>query len=261
MKMDQVAAQTYTVREHLKTPAAIATSLHRLREIGYQAVELAGFGPIADKDLKAMLDGEGLACFSSHEPSEQLFNHTDQVIAKVKAFGCPVVAYPYPSGVSLETSDDVRAFSRQLEKTGKEMADAGIQLLYHNHDIEFRRIEGALILDTIYASTNRRSLGAELDTYWIQAGGNDPAEWCARMKGRLPILHMKDYAVQRNQEGKMHSAFKEVGSGNLNWKEIVKAAEKAGCRRFVVEQDSNWVENDPFKSLKASFDFIRDFLC
>jgi sugar phosphate isomerase/epimerase len=261
MKIDQVAVQLYTIREHLKTSADFAKSLKRLREIGYKGVELAGLGPLTDKELKAMLDGEGLTCVSSHEPGEQLFNHTDQVIARLKTLGCQVAAYPYPSGVPLETSDDVHAFIRQLEKAGRQMGEAGIHLLYHNHNIEFRRIEGRLILGMIFDSTDRLTLGAELDTYWTQAGGDDPSRWCARLKGRLPILHMKDYGVQKNPEGGVQSAFKEIGRGNLSWREIVKAAEKAGCRKFVIEQDANWIDNDPFASLKVSYDFVREHLC
>jgi len=172
-----------------------------------------------------------------------------------------VAAFPYPSGIPLETEKDVKAFIRQLDDAGRRLRDAGIGFLYHNHNMEFRRIGGALILDMIFNSIDPRVLGAELDTYWVQAGGNDPARWCAKLKGRLPILHMKDFGVQDKYEGVPLSVFKEIGRGNLDWPGIIAAAEKAGCTQFIVEQDSNWIEGDPFKSLKASFDFITEKLC
>ena len=68
---------------------------------------------------------------------------------------------------------------------------------------------------------------------------------------------MKDYGV--NAERKR--VFAEIGSGNMNWDDIVPAAEEAGCRWFIVEQDNDWVDNDPFKSLKVSLRYIRENLC
>jgi sugar phosphate isomerase/epimerase len=260
MKMNQVAVQLYSIRDYLKTPDMIAKSLHRIREIGYQSVELAGLGPMADKDLRGILDTEGLACLSSHEPGEQLFNDTARIIDRLRTLGCPIAVYPYPAGVSFETTQDVKSFALQLEKAGRALAEARIELLYHNHNIEFKRVDGAFILDTIFDSVPRNCLGSELDTYWVQAGGDSPTRWCGKLKGRLSILHMKDFGLQEHYEGVPSSVFKEIGSGNLDWKEIIHAAEKAGCRKFVVEQDANWMDNDPFTSLRTSFDFIREHL-
>ncbi len=260
MKLDQVAVQLYTVRDYLKTPEDVAKSLRKIRGIGYRAVELAGLCPIGNRELKAMLDGEGLACFSSHEGGEQLFKHTDQVVEKLTALGCGSAVYPYPN-LATDTAAEVDSLIAQLDRAGKLLAEAKISLLYHNHNMEFRRFGGRLMLDMIYDGIDGRNLGAELDTYWVQAGGQSPERWCARLKGRLSILHMKDFGVEDRYEGVPRSVYKEVGLGNLDWTGIVKAAEKAGCRRFVVEQDGNWIDNDPFKSLKASYDFLEGKLC
>jgi sugar phosphate isomerase/epimerase len=134
-------------------------------------------------------------------------------------------------------------------------------LLYHNHNMELRRVDGRLVLEMIFAQTDPRFLASELDTYWIQAGGGDPVAWCRKLKGRLPILHMKDYGVQDTWETVPGSVFKEIGKGNLGWVEICAAAEESGCRTFVVEQDANWIGGNPFESLRVSFDFVRESLC
>ena len=75
-------------------------------------------------------------------------------------------------------------------------------------------------------------------------------DWCKKLKGRLPLLHMKDYAYLASDK----HAMAEIGSGNLNWKKIVAAAEKSGCEWFIVEQDV--CPADPFDSLKKSFEYI-----
>ena len=261
MKAEQLAAQLYTVRDHLKTPADIAKSLARIRAIGYRGVELAGLGPIADAELRSVLDGEGLVCVSAHQPGSVLFGQTADVIARMKALKCPAAVYPYPSGDPMRTTQEVLLLAGKLQGAGRALAAEGLALLYHNHNMELRRIDGRLVLDLILEQTEARTLGAELDTYWIQAGGGDPVAWCRKLYGRLPILHMKDYGVADSWESVPVSVFKEVGSGNLDWPRIVAAAEESGCQAFVVEQDSNWKDGDPFESLKMSFQYISAHLC
>jgi sugar phosphate isomerase/epimerase len=132
------------------------------------------------------------------------------------------------------------------------LADAGQCLSYHNHHIEFRKVAGKTILEWLYELTDARYLQGEPDTYWVQTGGGEPTEWCNRLKGRLPLLHMKDYIVLA-PDNKI--AMAEIGNGNLNWQSICKAAEAAGCEWFIVEQDT--CPADPFDSLKQSFEYIK----
>ena len=149
----------------------------------------------------------------------------------------------------------MREFARKLNAAGEAFHKAGITFCYHNHHMEFRRVAGKTVLEILYAETEARFVQAELDTYWVQFGGGDPADWCKRMKDRLVVLHMKDYAISTKNE----VVFAEVGSGNLNWPAIIAAAEESGCRWFVPEQDV--CPRDPFESLKQSFQFIRANLC
>ena len=256
MNLHQVAAQLYTVRDHLKTPREIAASLRKLRRIGYEAVQISGMGPIDDAELARMLKGEGLTCCSTHESEEQLFGNPGRVIERLKTLECRVTAYPWPgTNPPFNTVHDVSEFAKKLNAAGEEFHKAGIAFCYHNHHMEFRRVGGKTVLEMLYAETDARFVQAELDTYWVQFGGGDPADWCRRMKDRLVVLHMKDYAINTKNE----VVFAEVGSGNLNWAIIVPAAEESGCRWFVPEQDI--CPRDPFESLKQSFQFIRQNLC
>jgi len=255
MKLSQVAAQLYTVREQCKTPSDIAASLKKIRAIGYTAVQGGGLGPIPEEEFVRLLTGEGLTLCAAHENSDQILNEPGRVVERLRKLGCRHTTYPYPASVSLNTLAEIKTFAARLDAAGKVLRKAGITLSYHNHQIEFRRVRNKTVLERIFQYTDPQHLQAELDTYWVQCGGGDPVTWCKKMKGRLPLLHMKDYGI--NAENK--PVFAEIGAGNLPWKKIVAAAEKSGCEWFIVEQDT--CPGDPFESLRQSFEYLREKVC
>ncbi len=257
MKISQVAAALYTVRDFLKKSSQVAETLAAVRKIGYRAVEVAGLGPIDDAVLRKMLDREGLVCCSVHVDGETSLSHPGRIAGRLEVLGCRYAAYPFPREIDLGGLKEVRQFAARLNDAGKALRATGKVFVYHNHDVEFERVGSRLILDALFEATEPDCLAAEIDPYWVQAGGGNPVAWCRKLKGRLPLLHLKDYGVKAHGE----PTFKEVGRGNLDWPAIIKAAEASKCRWFIVEQDSNWTEGDPFKSLKISFDFIKKNLC
>ena len=255
MNIKQVAVQLYTVREFLKTPADIAASLQKIRAIGYEAVQVSGMGPIPAAELMRMLRGEGLTCCATHENGTEILDAPHSIVERLHELDCRITAYPFPAGIDLTTLAAVEAFANKLNAAGKVLHDAGQVLCYHNHHMELRRIGGRSVLEIIYAATDPRCLQGEPDTYWLQYGGGDPAQWCIRLAGRLPILHIKDYAINAQNQ----PVFSEIGNGNLNWSRIIAAADAAGCQWYAVEQDT--CPGDPFASLRQSFDYIRTNLC
>ncbi len=140
MKIKQVAAQLYTVRDFAKTPAEIAQTLKKIRAIGYQAVQLSGLGPISDSELVAIMKGEGLTCCATHEDSDLILNEPRRVVEHLQKLGCALTAYAWPAGIKFDTLPDVKSFAKRLNAAGKVLHDAGQVLCYHNHHIEFRRL-------------------------------------------------------------------------------------------------------------------------
>ena len=255
MKIHQVAAQLYTVRDFARTAAEIAQTLKKIRGIGYRAVELSGLGPIAESDLVALLQGEGLTCCATHEDGNLILNEPLRVVDRLGKFGCRITAYAWPAGIKFDALADIKSFAARLNAAGKVIHGTGQVLCYHNHHIEPRRVAGKTVLEILFEETDPRYLQGELDTYWVQHGGGDPVAWCERLKNRLPILHMKDYTVTTQNQ----ATFAEVGNENLDWKRIIPAAETSGCQWFCIEQDT--CPGDPFDSLKQSFDFTKENLC
>ena len=254
MKISQVAIQLYTLRKHTQTPAELAATLKKVREIGYEAVQVSGIGPIEDAELARMRQGEGLVCCSTHTGGADLLADPQKVVAQLNALAAESTAYPFPH-VPLTTLAEIRALAAEFDRVGKVLREAGKTLCYHNHHFEFRRIEGKPILEILYDETDPRYLQGEPDTYWIQYGGGDPVAWCRRLKDRMPIIHLKDFAINDANE----IIYSEIGNGNLAWPEIIAAAEESGCTWFAVEQDT--CPGDEFDSVRQSFEFIRDNLC
>jgi sugar phosphate isomerase/epimerase len=252
VKRDRIAAQLYTLRDHLKSPEQIAKAVRRIRKIGYRAVQLAGLCPIESAELARILEGEGVACCATHENAATILDHPEAIAEKLQILGCTYVAYPYPVGISSWTARTVRALAKRLESAGRVLHQSGRILTYHNHEVEFFTVKGRTVLEMIYEETSGEYVQGELDTHWIQAGGANPVSWCRKLTGRLPLIHLQDYAVANDG----HRRFAAVGSGNLEWDQIIPEAEASGCQWYVVEQAGDWIDNDPFMSLKRSLEFL-----
>lgn len=250
MKLHQIAAQLYTVRDFLKMPDDIAQSLKKIRAIGYESVQVSGMAPMEESELVRVLDGEGLTCCATHEATKTIIEEPQRVVERLQKLGCKYTAVPSPGNFELKSREQVIEYSKQLEAAGKVLHEAGQVLTYHNHQIEFRKLDGETILDTIYNQTDARYLQGEIDTYWVQFGGGDVVSWCEKLANRLPLIHLKDFKITDDNK----ADFAEIGQGNLNWNSIIAAAEKSGCEWFIVEQDTT--PADPFDSLKMSFDYL-----
>jgi sugar phosphate isomerase/epimerase len=165
-------------------------------------------------------------------------------------------AYPWPANIDFTSLAVVNTLCEKLDAAGKVLVEAGLSLSYHNHAVEFLPSPAGkgTAMDYILAHTRPAYLSMELDTYWAAVGGVDPAGFCARLPGRLPLLHLKDFKLTPEQK----PMFCEIGYGNLDFKAIIPAAEKSGCKWFIVEQDT--CPGDPFESVRMSFDYIRSEL-
>lgn len=250
MKISQIAVQCYTLRDHLKTADDFAASMTRVRAIGYEAVQISGVGPISPRDIRRMTDAEGLKICATHEPSQDIIERPAAVVDVLGTLGCKLTAYPMPH-VTLNARADVERLADGLNNAGAVLKAAGMALSYHNHDVEFRKFDGQTVLEILFERTEPDLVQAELDTYWVQAGGADPVAWCERMSGRLPMIHLKDYAMSSAERGPVMAA---LGDGNLDFRRIVDAAERGGCQWFIVEQDRGFA--DAFAAIDTSFKFL-----
>jgi sugar phosphate isomerase/epimerase len=253
MEKERIAATLYSVRDYCNDAHDLTETLKKIRAIGYKAVQLQSLGPLPPRELSRVLANEGLVCCATHEDSEELLTSPEEVLERLSVLGCTFTAYPYPKGQDFSSLEGVRRLCKALARTGKLMKKAGITFAYHNHNLEFHRLNGKTVMEIIIAETGSDEVEMELDTYWVQAGGGDPADWLGRLKGRASLLHLKDYGV----DPKGRAVFEEIGQGNLGWEKIMSAAKRAGCRWYIVEQDGDWENGDPFQSLKMSLAYLK----
>ena len=245
----QIAAQMYGVREFTKTAADLAASFHRIRQIGFEAVQVSGIGPIDPKEVAKMLTDEGLICASTHIGWPRFLNERTAVIEQHKLWNCK---HPAVGGVPWTDYASVEGLKRlcgEANEVGKDLAAAGMTFSYHNHNHELLKLDGHTTwLETFYENTDPRYVKAEIDVHWIQAGGGDPAQWVSKYPGRQPLLHLKDYVM--SPDGK-ERRFAEIGQGNMNFPAILAAARQAKVEWYFIEQDDCY-GRDPFESLRIS---------
>jgi len=253
-----LAAQLYTVREFTQTAEDFAASMAKVRAIGYTAVQVSAIGPIPDAEVKAIVDDLGLVICNTHvRPSSALWDDLDAVIEQHRLWDCRHVALgSMPARYREEGEDGFRRFASEASRIGEKLHAAGLTFSYHNHSFEFVRFgsghsgDARTGLDIIYEESDPRYLQAELDTYWVQHGGGDPAAWIGRLKGRMPVVHLKDMVICEGEQ-----TMAEVGEGNLNWPAILQACRDAGVEWYAVEQDV--CQRDPFESLRISYENLR----
>jgi len=251
MSKPVLAAQLYTVRDFTKTAADLADSLKKVQEIGYTAVQVSAIGPIPDAEVKKMVDDLGLKIIITHTAYPKLWNETDAVIAQHKLWGCKNVAIGSMPGEYREAGEaGFRRFAAEATQVGEKLAKAGLTFSYHNHSFEFVKFGQRTGLDLLFEESDPRYLQAEIDVYWVQHGGADPAAWVRKMGGRMPVVHLKDMVII---EGKQTMA--EIGEGNLNWPAILGACKETKVEWYAVEQDI--CQRNPFESLKISYDNLK----
>jgi sugar phosphate isomerase/epimerase len=254
MKLSQIAAQLYTVRDYLSNSGGFAQSVNRLKDIGYPAVELVPSNTISDKEMATICREAGVTIAAAHVPGKTLLEEPKAIVEKLQSVGTKLGVYAFPSGVDLSSAHQVNRLADQLQNAAAVLAASDLILAYHNHAMEFSRLDGELVYEILHKRAPGMSF--ELDTYWAQLGGVNPERWIQKLGNKLVSLHMKDYGVPPKQDDPPFMA--EVGYGNLDFPVLVSEADKVGCQWFVVEQD--FTPGNPFESLEKSFRYVKDKL-
>lgn len=261
-------AQLYTLRRVL--PDAAAAALQRLAAAGYKEVEILR-SDLAR--LRPLLAAYGLACPSAHIETPIVTGNWDvwrkvagaafpapltaeAVAADLQAAGVryAVIAYLLPG----DERRDPAAFAGRMNRAGEVFRKAGIQLVYHHHAFEFDPAPGRRAFDVLFERFDPKLVAWQCDVFWASVAGEDPARLLAKLKGRVPLVHLKDKLATLPRgfsENVGKDAFREVGSGAIDFRAVLDAARAAGVRHFFVEQDET--EGDPVVSLERSIAHLK----
>ncbi len=246
----QLGAQFYTVREFCKDLDHFAESLKKAADIGYKSVQISGTCPYEADWLKEQLDKNGLTCAITHTNPLRIINETEKVIAEHRVFGCNYIGIGSMPHDLWGNPAGLEGFVEQFAEPAKKIAAAGMKLMYHNHGMEFIKANGVTFLERLAGRFSPEELGFTLDSFWVQSAGGDPAAWIEKLSGRVDCVHVKD--MKMTTDG---AKMAYIGEGNINFDRFLAAAEAAGTKFVLVEQD-DCQGRDPFDCLKKSYDYL-----
>lgn len=249
-----LAVQLYTLRT---LNGSLDDLLGHVAAAGYTAVETLGdHGRTAD-EMRELLARHGLRVIATHLQLDALREGADATIAFNQAIGNDTLVVPYiPALRAAGDGAAYREHGRILGELARACRQAGLALLYHNHNWELQAFDGRLGLDLLLEAAGPE-LGLEPDLAWIAAAGHDPAELLRRYAGRCPRVHVKDLAApgERPEDALFDGiVMADVGAGTLPWPTLIPAAQAAGAAWLIVEHDN---PRDPLASITRSLQYLR----
>lgn len=241
--LDRIGVQLYTVRSEMQQ--SVERTIEQVARIGYKEVEFAGFFGKSAREIRALLDANGLTSPSSHAADlDTIRNRFAQALDDAQ-----VVGHKYLACASLprseQTADGYKRVAAEFNRAGEQAARVGITLAYHNHDFEFRPLGDTIGYDILLAECDPKLVAMQMDLFWITRGGRDPLAYFAKYPGRFYSVHVKDM----DAEGRMV----DVGAGQIPFARYFAQAEQAGIRHYFVEHDN---PTDPMASIRASYAYL-----
>jgi len=210
-------------------------ALREIARLGYKDLEFGGDFGMGISELKKFLKEVrlnpliGPTSMQAMDNMEQLKKDIEHCKLLGKKF---IVCYwPWTDDGRNKNLDDWKRVAEKLNKGGEVCKKNGLQLLYHNHDIEFIPVEGKIPFDTLMANLDKKYVNIQLDLYWITKGGQSAVEFIRKYPGRYPVFHVKD------MDHTSEKSFACVGSGQIDFSEIFKLNKTAGVKHFIVEHD------------------------
>jgi sugar phosphate isomerase/epimerase len=251
-----LGVQLWSFREQAKAdPAAM---LRLVRGMGLTHVETAGLYDMPVQQFADAIKKADLRVTSMHVPYEDLKNRPDTVIANAKALGARYVGIAwYPHGDSGFTEADARRAVADFNRFGRTLKDAGLTFFYHNHGYEPVPYGDGTLLDFIIRETDPSLVAFEMDVLWTWLPNVDPVALIQKYPGRFKLMHIKDMKPglpRGSLSGGLPDEQKAViGQGQVNWADLMAAAEKDGFEHYYIEDESP----DPVANVPKSISYLE----
>lgn len=245
----KIAAQLYTVREFTQTPEGFRETIKKLKDIGYDAVQISAIGKMDVEYVQDVLKTYDMEVCATHTPPDRLLNDLDQVIKDHKLWGCENVGLGCMPG-GAKSKEAITSFCGEYVNVAKRLEEAGLKFYYHNHAFEFEKHEGKNMFQFMDELTDKKNFKFLIDVFWLQMGGASPTEFIEKYKERIDLVHLKDLAIVG---GKPMTA--ELGLGNMDLRSIIDKCKEIGVRWYAIEQDD--CLGDPFESLEISLKYLH----
>jgi sugar phosphate isomerase/epimerase len=245
--------QLYSLRDMMKNQGPAAT-LDKAKALGFKYVEVADLGGWSPEEFKAQLAKRGLVPIGRHYPFEQLRDNVQAVISDAKALGIPFVGCAWIPHSNPFDEQQCRAAAAAFNKAGAALAKEGMKFYYHNHGYEFVPHGSGTLFDLLVAETDAKTVSFQMDVLWTFLPGQDPARLLKKYPDRWVLLHLKDLK-KGVATGSMTGSTDltndvALGTGQVQWPELVRAAQKIGVKYYFIEDESPTVLEQIPQSLR-----------
>ena len=249
-----VGLQLYSLREQLKKD--VPGTLAKVPPLGIREVEAAGLWGQTAAEHRGALDKAGLRCQASHMGLDRLRDDLAGAFKEAKTLGATWVVCPWIPHQKVFTRDDAGKAAELFNKVGKAGQGEGLKFAYHCHGYEFLPSDEGTLFDTLAGATDPALVAFELDVFWVKAGGADPAKLVEKYKGRVPLLHLKDMkkglSFPAGTSGAPHETNVAVGTGQIDWPAVLRAAVRSGTLFYYIEDESP----DPLGQIPQSLKYL-----
>lgn len=250
-----VGLQLWSLREY--GPKDLPGTLAKVRAMGFREVESAGLWGHTVADFRAALDKAGLRCQSAHMGWERLRDDLSGALAEAKALGASHVMCPWIDHDKVFTRHDALKAAEAFSRYGKAAKDAGLRFGYHCHGYEAVPSPEGTLFDTLAGAADASLVEFQIDTFHAYHGGADPVRLIEKYAARVRSLHLKDlkkgFAVEQGRGTAPPEADVPVGTGQIDFAAVLRAAVKAGASFYYVEDEST----DPLGHIPQSVAFLE----
>jgi sugar phosphate isomerase/epimerase len=253
-----VGIQLYTIRDAMA--ADVKGTLKKVSDLGYKNLELAGYSNgkfygFSPSEFKKIVGDLGMVNLSSHSAveSQGITVETAKLMADAHAaLGVKYCVQPWVNDED-RTIEKYKKMIGDWNKVGKIMKEVGIQFGYHNHNFEFKKVDGLVpYYDVFMKEMDKDLITMELDLFWASKAGQDPIAMFKKYPGRFQLIHFKD---MRSNQPPFFDVIKDdvcnVGDGVIDFKKIWAAKDIAGAKYLFVEDD-NQGNGKPFEAIETS---------
>ena len=279
--MIEIGVQQIMLSSLSKNDETLLESLKRVKEYGYDSIELNSFmihpssflvrtltraagmavGNTGKRDWKNLIPQSGLKVISLHSDLNSIERDPKSVAEEALEYGTDKVVITGMYRYDYTSSSSLSSLTARLDEVGRRLKEYGVSLLYHNHNIETVKDEkGRTALDVIINGTNGDYVSFELDTFWLSEAGCPLEEWMKKMGGRLKLWHIADRGWRGNSKQIapiVKSGSVELGTGNLPLERLLSIAKENQVQGIVLESHNNWIDNDPLESIRISGQWLK----
>lgn len=250
--IQEFGIQLYTLRDVL--PDNPKEIIRQVADFGFHTIESyegnqGMFWGMTNKEFKAYSDDLGLKIVSSHCNINENF---EEKAAQAAEIGMEYLICPH-----IGAQKDVEAWKAVADKfnnCGDICAKNGIRFAYHNHGYSFLPIADIIPQDFLMENTNPETVDYELDIYWVVTAGADPVEYLKKYPNRFLLSHVKDRL--KDAPSAEREASCDLGTGSINYKEILKIASDNGMKHFILEQE-RYDGTTPLKAAQTGAKYLK----